>query len=96
MRHRVGCRNPDRVFATFCFLRVLIKQWRNGEELILKPASVGGWRAEEVECRRRDDLGTEPERNADRRPLTEAGATAFPFEDRDERAGNDEGGPERY
>jgi len=38
---------------------------------------------------------TAPERAACRL-LTEPGATAFALEDRDERAGNDEGGPERY
>jgi len=42
-------------------------------------------------------LGTKPERNAAAEPLTEADATAFPTSRaRDERAGNDEGGPERH
>ena len=75
--------------------RGLIEQFQDGGKLILKPASVGGWRAEEVKCRCRDGgngAGTERRRQ----PLTEAGAAAFPLEDRDERAGNDEGGPERH
>ena len=42
-------------------------------------------------------LGTEPTRNAAARLLTEADAFAFrTFRARDERPGNDEGGPERY
>ena len=90
MRHLPGCISRHRTW--------LFEQLLNEEDLILKPASVGGWRAEEVKCRRRDDFrngaGTQRRR---RQPLTEADAAAFPkFRARDERVGNDEGDPERY
>jgi len=63
----------------------------------LKPASVSGWRPEQAECRRRDDFRNGAGTQRRRQPLTEADAAAFStFRARDERAGNDEGGPERY
>jgi hypothetical protein len=58
-------------------------------------ASVNG-SGEDVKCRRNDE-GAEPERNTATEPLTEANASAFSaFRARDERAGNEGGGPERY
>ncbi len=47
-------------------------------ELILKPASVSGRRAEEVAGGRRDDFRNGAGTQRRRRPLTEADAAAFP------------------
>jgi hypothetical protein len=56
----------------------------------LKTASVGGWRAEEVKCRR-NDIGREAETKCCCLPLTEANAHA-PHDCRKGRAAeNDKG-----
>ena len=70
---------------------MITQRWKIDFEIGFGQRSAGGGSAGTVTI-----LGTKPERNAAAEPLTEADAAAFPIFSRDERAENDEGGPERY